>query len=580
MLFVFLWIFWLSPVLAQLEWELVTNESSVSPPGRRDHAMGFVTMGNSSYLILFAGRSHSNQPMYDTWILEMQDNTIVRIWRNVTKSTHPPARFSMVYGSGDGYFYIATGEGVNRQYFNDIWKFDTRTEEWTELGGTAMHKGLNVTDVFHPQPRYGAAGGIFPGGSKFFVHQGFSDTRHFDTLVFDVNTMEWNIVDCKAGQCNPYTPYYPHARCLHAGTILDPNKLVIFGGCLSGGGTGGECPSGDTWILDSQTLTWTEYASCPVPRLYGSMAMLPSWSGQSRVLLYGGMEDAPQVIQTTRSPPDLVGLFDPLTRTWSLHKTSSKHSFPVSRASVAMVTGHDGIFLFGGYDLDSGSLLGDLWLLRGDAYNAQNTDTVGCSGSFTNFILAHGCLMVIGWGIFTVWGAFIARYAKSSGKTWFYLHVILQVTGQLCSIAGFIMAVFSVQFQHFGFAHGIIGLVVVILGILQPINAVFRPLRPKPYCRKSFRRILWEFVHHFGGTSAILMALANISLGVFVANTRSVAWVVWFVYLSIVVAVIFVSHVAQECLENRRKPKQFFELVRGSDQSIHNYKPKMAEGNV
>ncbi|XP_061178641.1 kelch domain-containing protein 10-like [Saccostrea echinata] len=572
----FVWILLLSPVLAGLEWQLVANESSTSPPRRSDHAMGFVSLGNSSYLILFAGRSYSNQPMHDTWIFEMQDNT-AGVWRNVTKSMHPPARFSMVYGSSDGYFYIATGEGINQQYFNDFWKFDTRTNEWTELGRTAM---LNVTNLFHPQSRYGAAGGIFPGGSKFFVHQGFSHTRHFDTLVFDVNTMEWNIVDCKAGQCNSYTPYYPHARCLHAGTLLDPNKLVIFGGCLSGGGTGGECPSGDTWMFDSQTLSWTEYPSCPVPRIYGSMAMLPSRRGQNRVLLYGGIEDTPQVIQTTKSPATLVGLFDPSTRTWSLHKTNAKQSFPVSRASVAMVTGHDGIFMFGGYDVNRGSLLGDLWFLRGDAYTAQNTATVSCSGSFTNFILAHGCLMVIGWGIFTVWGAFIARYAKSSGKTWFYLHIILQVTGQLCSIAGFIMAVLSVQSQHFGFAHGIIGLVVVILGILQPINAVFRPLLPKPYCRKSFRRILWEFIHHFGGTSGILLALANISLGVFVANTRSVAWVVWFVYLGIVVVVNVVSHFAQECLENRRKPMEFLELIPGSEKSIYNYKPKMAEGNV
>lgn len=47
-------------------------------------------------------------------------------WRNVTKSTYPPARFGMVYGSSNEFFYIATGEGGNRNYFNDIWKFDIR----------------------------------------------------------------------------------------------------------------------------------------------------------------------------------------------------------------------------------------------------------------------------------------------------------------------------------------------------------------------------------------------------------------------------------------------------------------------
>lgn len=54
----------------------------------------------------------------------------------------------------------------------------------------------------------------------------------------------------------------------------------------------------------------------------------------------------------------------------------------------------------------------------------------------------------------------------------YHAFVALQIIGQICSIAGFIMAVLSVQSRHFGFAHGILGLVVVILGLLQPINAV------------------------------------------------------------------------------------------------------------
>lgn len=47
-------------------------------------------------------------------------------WRNVTKSMYPPARFGMVYGSSNEFFYIATGEGEDGNYFNDMWKFDIR----------------------------------------------------------------------------------------------------------------------------------------------------------------------------------------------------------------------------------------------------------------------------------------------------------------------------------------------------------------------------------------------------------------------------------------------------------------------
>ena len=73
-------------------------------------------------------------------------------------------------------------------------------------------------------------------------------------------------------------------------------------------------------------------------------------------------------------------------------------------------------------------MFGDLWLLRGDAVTAELSVMVECPQSFTNLILVHGCLMVIGWGVFAVWGAYIARYARSpEGRTWFYLHLILQV---------------------------------------------------------------------------------------------------------------------------------------------------------
>lgn len=103
-----------------------------------------------------------------------------------------------------------------------------------------------------------------------------------------------------------------------------------------------------------------------------------------------------------------------------------------------------------------------------------------------------------------------------------------------------------------------------------------RPKHSKRYCRKSFGRVVWESIHHFGGKTAILLALTNISLGVFVANSRHVAWIFWFVYLGVVVVFLGVSQVAQKCVRNRRRPTEFIELVHEADNNtIHNYKPKM-----
>ena len=45
-----------------------------------------------------------------------------------------------------------------------------------------------------------------------------------------------------------------------------------------------------------------------------------------------------------------------------------------------------------------------------------------------------------------------------------------QVSGLLFTIAGFICGVMSVPFDHFKFAHGSIGLLVFLIGLLQVIN--------------------------------------------------------------------------------------------------------------
>lgn len=48
---------------------------------------------------------------------------------------------------------------------------------------------------------------------------------------------------------------------------FDLKKIYrLHGFVFRGGGTGGACPSGDTWLFDGQTLSWTEALSCPVPR--------------------------------------------------------------------------------------------------------------------------------------------------------------------------------------------------------------------------------------------------------------------------------------------------------------------------
>ena len=82
-----------------------------------------------------------------------------------------------------------------------------------------------------------------------------------------------------------------------------------------------------------------------------------------------------------------------------------------------------------------------------------------------------------------------------------------------------------------------------------------RPPRPTEGEGRTWRRKIWEFIHHFGGRIAVLLALTNISLGVFFAVAHKVVWIIWYVYLGILVLVFIMAEIVQECLRDRHLDK-------------------------
>ncbi|XP_064603060.1 uncharacterized protein LOC135468627 [Liolophura sinensis] len=172
-------------------------------------------------------------------------------------------------------------------------------------------------------------------------------------------------------------------------------------------------------------------------------------------------------------------------------------------------------------------------------------------------IMVHGILMTIGWGVFLQWGAFVARYARHRNPFWFYFHTTVQISGLCCSIAGFVFAVFSVQFDHFRFTHGILGLIVMILGILQPINAVLRPHKTVLLVDESSARLIWRWIHHTNGRLALLLALVNITLGVFLAVANIVIWALWITYLCLLFIIYFIVEILKRH-QDRQQAKELF----------------------
>ena len=153
------------------------------------------------------------------------------------------------------------------------------------------------------------------------------------------------------------------------------------------------------------------------------------------------------------------------------------------------------------------------------------TDVAGTTPNAVIWI--HALCMCLAWGVLIPSGVSVAHFGRDSEKKfagkvfWFGYHRTINATGWLLQIVGFICAFMYVGSKggaHFAGGHTIVGLVVVILGTLQPVNAFFRPHNPPMGEEKSNARKLWEKLHIGSGYTAAIFGFVNCILGALLAN--------------------------------------------------------------
>lgn len=182
--------------------------------------------------------------------------------------------------------------------------------------------------------------------------------------------------------------------------------------------------------------------------------------------------------------------------------------------------------------------------------------------------IAHGSMMLLGWGILLPTGVMIAKTMRHRNPLWYKMHSVIQTVGLLLTIAGFIVALSSFDVfiagggGHFlSVLHGGIGIVVMIVAILQPLNAVLRPHVPEEGEEKSAKRKNWERLHKGAGYGAVALGLINIILGAMLTMWRNQFLITW--------AVVVVSIIgAGAYLHNEGKRKKM-RTPRGSEEEMN-----------
>jgi len=172
--------------------------------------------------------------------------------------------------------------------------------------------------------------------------------------------------------------------------------------------------------------------------------------------------------------------------------------------------------------------------------------------------IAHGTLMTFGWlGI--IFGAVFARYvrwlrrSKVGDAWWFHVHQWNQIFWFLVIIAGFILAFVAnaiLKAPHLtsNAAHGVLGVLVVCLAVLQVVWAFFRPHPVKDDEGRFLKkqpciRILWQQLHHWIGRVAMILSIPTVLLGMYAARAPAAVYAVYGAIIGLFVVLIVIMEI-------------------------------------
>nr|XP_055037973.1 putative ferric-chelate reductase 1 isoform X1 [Misgurnus anguillicaudatus] len=150
-----------------------------------------------------------------------------------------------------------------------------------------------------------------------------------------------------------------------------------------------------------------------------------------------------------------------------------------------------------------------------DKADLLNPTVIGSEAeAYPAIVKAHGALMLIAWMTTGSVGMLIARYLKAVGKGrgccgkdfWFLAHVTLMSLSIIATAIAFII-VFSYAQDWAGGAHPVLGCLVMILSLIQPLVAA---LRCDP---QHEQRFIFNWAHSFNALAIKGLAVAAIFTG-------------------------------------------------------------------
>ena len=309
-------------------------EAGNRPSPRFGHRMVYDPVNERT--LLFGGAVYENRYTFfdDLWAYDYASNT----WTEIDCGPGPSGRFNfmMTYIPETHRIFLFGGFSANDRV-SDTWTYDIESNVWTELDPPDS-----------PSPRSDAAIVYDPENGVVILHDGYCrDNSHpRDVWVYDFGVGNWRQMDPDEGPL----PQYGHHM------VYDSlnDRVVMYGGHWSTPGSSRHGYSDGVWVYDYPTDSWTKVdEATSLPSRYWHQMAYDEVRGKM-VVFSGSMGDD--------SRNDDTWLFDTDSLTWERFESEEG---PEARANSAMAydRAHQKIVLFGGMGSFDNPPLGDLWIL-------------------------------------------------------------------------------------------------------------------------------------------------------------------------------------------------------------------------
>ncbi|XP_063340995.1 putative ferric-chelate reductase 1 [Pelmatolapia mariae] len=235
------------------------------------------------------------------------------------------------------------------------------------------------------------------------------------------------------------------------------------------------------------------------------------------VMKTNGQVEVEHMYSTGRSKPQVLPLGNVYNITTSLQ--NSVISCVFTTTNIISIEGTSGFnqsyyLLFAYGPTNNGSIRIHMGTFTSNKRIDINNPLVVGKGDVPDIIKAHGSLMLIAWMTTGSLGMMVARYLKKMAKgkkmcdkdLWFMVHVGVMCLTVAATITAFIL-VFAHAQDWSGGAHPVLGCLVMILSLIQPIGALLR-CGPQHHLR-----YLFNWTHFLNAVVIKSIAVAAIFTG-------------------------------------------------------------------